>query len=78
MITPDELAKAFNDAGIDTPETIAAFLKPAAIGAKLSAFDGQIAGLIEKRAAVTGEIQKQIEDLEVAREETRKKLQLES
>lgn len=75
MLSTDQLTEEFNAAGLTTPELLRSFLKPAAISAQLADFDGQIAAITEKRTAVNGEFQQQIEDLTAQREEVRRKLQ---
>lgn len=75
MITTQDLVDQFNNAGLDTPEKLAAFLKPAAISAQLADYDGRIAAIRAKAGAVAVDLQSQEEALVAEREEVRAKLQ---
>lgn len=75
MINTDQLTAAFNNAGLDTPEKLDAFLKPSAIAAQLADYDGKIAKLNTERGTANTEFQAQIEALIAEREAVRAKLQ---
>lgn len=75
MITSDDISKAFNEAGIDTPELLAAFLKPASINAQLAAYDGKLADIAAQRTKANSDFQQQTEDVLAAKAEALKKLQ---
>jgi len=73
-MTPTELTNEFISAGLDTAEKVAAFLKPAAIGAALSDLDGQIEAFKNETSAFEVERQAKLQDLVAKREEVRAKL----
>ena len=75
MITPQTLADAFNAVGLDTPEKLKAFLKPAAISAELASFDGKLADLANKQGEALSGFQAQKEELIRQRAEAQRKLE---
>lgn len=49
MITSDDIAKAFNNAGIDTPEKVNALIAQLALQSQLKQIDLQLDGLQAKQ-----------------------------
>lgn len=74
-MTTTDLLNAFVSSGLDTPEKVAAFLKPSAIAAQLADYDGQIAAFQKESSALVIEREAKLKDLIANRELAREKLQ---
>ncbi len=75
MLTTDQLTEQFNAAGLDTPERLAAFLKPAAISAQLADYDGKIAAFQKESSTIVIEREAKLAEIIADRELAREKLQ---